>query len=80
MDDNHRGRAAATDWPLAYLNITAVSVGVLVGVWHWFPEAMRRYELVPIGFIVGMYAVASALHYYQVTRNDRVSAVAVDEQ
>lgn len=65
------------DWPLAYLNITAVSVGMLVGVWHWFPAAMRQYELVPISFIVGMYAVASALHYYQVTRNDRASAITV---
>lgn len=71
---------AATDWPLAYLIITAISVGVVVAVWHWFREPTTRYELVFVGLIVGMYTTASVLHYYEATREEpTVGVTAMDE-
>jgi small basic protein len=67
MGDRPGGRAAA-DWPLAYLIITAISVGIIIGVRHGISKPITRYELVPIAFIVVLYTVTSAVHYYQTTR------------
>lgn len=80
MGDRLRSRMASTDWPLAYLNVTAISIGVLVGVWHWVPESIGRYELIPVGLVVCMYAVTSALHYYEATREDPARAIAVVDE
>jgi hypothetical protein len=74
MADRTWVRTASAGWPLTYRIITAISVGILLGVWHWFPGATARSELLFIGLIVGMYTAASVVHYYRVTRTDRVSA------
>ena len=81
MGDILRGRVVATDWPLAYLTVTAVSIGVLVGVRHWFPKSMGRYELLPLGFVAGLYGITSTLHYYEVSRVKTTrEVVSVDER
>lgn len=55
-------------WYLIYLSVTALSIGVLVGVRHEFPRISETLELAVLGVIIGMFTVTSLLHWYDVNR------------
>lgn len=53
---------------MIYLSVTALSIGVLVGIRHEFPHVSNRLELAVLGMIIGMFTVTSLLHWYDVNR------------
>ena len=55
-------------WYMMYLSVTALSIGVLVGVRHEFSHVPNRLELTVLGVIIGMFTVTSLLHWYDVNR------------
>lgn len=57
-----------TPWHVMYLSVTALGIGVLVGVQHQFPRVPDHLELAVLGVLVGMFTVTSLLHWYDVTR------------
>lgn len=61
----------STRWPLAYLIVTAISVGLFAGVWYGLQDPARIAELLTVGFIAALYTITSAVHYYHVAKTQR---------
>jgi hypothetical protein len=69
----------ATEWPLAYLIITAISGGLIVGLQHRFPGLAPSATLAIAGLVVGLYTAISLCYYYQVSVSEAVGSVVVVE-
>lgn len=72
-----RTRRESTRWPLVYLTVTAISVGLVAGVWYGLRDPARVAELLTVGFIAALYTITSAIHYYHVATTQRKQATPV---
>ncbi|WP_435180839.1 hypothetical protein [Halorussus sp. AFM4] len=78
MSDSKPGAVPAAGWPFVYLTVTALCLGLVVGLHSAFPGSTPPSRLVAVG-VVGLYAAISAFHYYASVHRPSSVAVPVRE-
>lgn len=57
-------RGSPIPWPTTHLTVTALGIGLLVGIDRLFPGLRRVSEFAPAGLVVALFTVTSLLYRY----------------